>query len=212
MTYPEDWFQAKILDRLTNTDQPDACWEWTGATNGAAGYGHIYSRGHGYPYVHRVTYEHLIGPIPAGLHIDHLCRNPRCANPRHLEPVTRRVNGLRGATFAADHASRSHCPKGHPLAGDNLVPSNLVRGRRKCATCQRAHLATQHAAIKEARNALGLTQRAYTTQYGQSAHVAREIIRRLQTGEPLDGVRDTAPGRGSWGKRIITVPADPTRA
>jgi hypothetical protein len=212
MTYPTAWFEAKVLARLTDTDQPDACWEWTGATNGAAGYGHLRTPSATLAYVHRLTFEQLVGPIPPGLVLDHLCRNPPCANPRHLEPVTQRANGLRGATFAAQHAATTQCPRGHQLAGDNLEPSHLANGGRKCRTCQRHHLATRRAAVTAARNALGLTQREYRHTYGESTHVAREITRRLNAGEALDGVRDTAPGRGHWGKRAITIQADPTRA
>jgi hypothetical protein len=211
MTYPDDWFARKVLARLTNTDQPDACWDWTGPGNGS-GYGRVHVPGLGLRYPHRVTYTQLVGPIPAGLHIDHLCRNRRCANPAHLEPVTNRTNGLRGATISADQAARTHCPSGHPLSGDNLAPAATRHGFRTCRKCLRGHADAQRAAINEARHALGLTRDAYATRYGRSTHVAREIVRRLQTGETLDGVRDVAPGRGSWGKRTITIPADPTRA
>jgi hypothetical protein len=211
MTYPADWFERKVLARLTDTDQPDACWEWTGYLT-PGGYGQAWVPGDHMRLTHRVTYTQLVGPIPAGLGLDHLCRNRRCCNPRHLEPVTNRVNTARGATIAAEHAARTHCPEGHPLKGDNLEPSHLAVGGRKCRTCNRARTDAQRAAINEARRALGLTRDGYTGRYGMSVHVAREIIRRTQAGEPLDGVRDVAPGRGRRGKRAITVPADPTRA
>src|SRR5690349_14648270 len=75
-------------------DRPDECWEWTGQVM-SNGYGqtcHNYKHGS----VHRLAYEILVGPIPDGAHIDHLCRNKRCMNPRHLEPVTPRENTMRG--------------------------------------------------------------------------------------------------------------------
>ncbi|WP_402465721.1 HNH endonuclease signature motif containing protein [Isoptericola aurantiacus] len=87
---------ARMAEMLV---QSGDCIEWTGATS-ANGYGRIGIGGSRTAQVHRVAYEAARGPIPAGLHIDHLCRNRRCVNPDHLEPVTqsennRRANALR---------------------------------------------------------------------------------------------------------------------
>lgn len=112
-----------------------SCWLWTGYTN-PGGYGQ-FKWGPMPRLTHRVAYEVLVGPIPAGLQLDHLCRNPACCNPAHLEPVTGRENVLRGDTIAARQSRRTHCPEGHPLAGDNLVAYELRRGQRKCKTCHR---------------------------------------------------------------------------
>lgn len=110
------------------------CWVWTGAlTNN--GYSRIKRRGKTV-VGHRVTYEMLVGPIPDGLTLDHLCRCRACINPSHAEPVTQRVNVLRGDTVTARNAVKTHCDRGHLLSGDNL----FVRrdGRRRCRTCERA--------------------------------------------------------------------------
>jgi hypothetical protein len=72
------------------------CWEWLQNFN-ADGYG-IYKRNH---QAHRVVYELLVAPIPEGLEIDHLCRNRRCVNPAHLEPVTHLENIRRGVAARA---------------------------------------------------------------------------------------------------------------
>ena len=84
-----------ILARLIIT--PSGCWEWTGARDqrgyGRAGYG---PRRAGTGLVHRMVYQQVNGPVDDGLELDHLCRNPPCANPAHLEPVTHRENILRG--------------------------------------------------------------------------------------------------------------------
>lgn len=79
---------------------------------------------------HRAMYEVVVGPIPEGLELDHLCRNPRCVNPAHLEPVTGEENKRRAA------AARTHCKYGHEFSEDNTARSK--RGARVCLTCRRA--------------------------------------------------------------------------
>lgn len=72
-----------------------ACWNWLGAKS-HDGYGRFRTSGQRTRIAHRVAYEMCVGPIPAGLTLDHLCRNRRCMNPAHMEEVTRRENLLRG--------------------------------------------------------------------------------------------------------------------
>ena len=81
---------------------PDECWEWTGRLN-ASGYGVVTS-----VFVHRTLYELFSGPIPEGLQIDHLCRNKRCANPTHLEAVTRSENVRRSPRIGPAMCKRGH--------------------------------------------------------------------------------------------------------
>jgi hypothetical protein len=127
---------ADLLDRLSDKFLVgDGCWEWTAARN-SYGYGQIWRDGRMAP-AHRVLYELLVGPIPEGLHIDHLCRNRGCVRPDHLEPVTCRENLLRGETLPAKQAATTHCPSGHEYAGANLRVE--TSGKRKCKTCQLAH-------------------------------------------------------------------------
>ena len=118
---------AKFWAKVVKTD---GCWHWTGGTAGA-GYGTFWN-GHKQEYVHRFSYELVKGPIPEGLTIDHLCKNTRCLNPDHLEAVTLRENVLRGDTFAARHAARTHCPQGHEYTAENTYRST---GSRVCRTC-----------------------------------------------------------------------------
>lgn len=75
---------------------PDTCWIWTGGATGH-GYGAFWVDGKTLP-AHRISYEMNVGPIPDGLHIDHLCKQTMCINPHHLEPVTLAENNRRKTT------------------------------------------------------------------------------------------------------------------
>lgn len=109
------------------------CWLWIGPTVPPWHYGQFWT-GRAI-YAHRFSYELHKGVIPVGLTIDHLCRNPRCVNPDHLEAVTMRENLLRGRTVTARNAARTHCNAGHPFDAENIY---WIRGYRMCKTC---HLA-----------------------------------------------------------------------
>jgi len=113
------------------------CIEWIASTD-SKGYGKFHIGPGRLTPAHRWSYEHHIGPIPAGLHVDHLCRNRRCINPDHLEPVTQRENLLRGVGPAAVNAVKVACPAGHLYAADNLY-TNPTSGARLCRACRREH-------------------------------------------------------------------------
>lgn len=110
------------------------CWQWTGAgVRTKNGYGRIMVNGR-LIGAHQYSYELLVGPIPKGLTIDHLCRNRGCVNPEHLEPVTHRINILRGDSISAKHAKKTHCIHGHPF--DSVNTYYRLTGGRTCKTCR----------------------------------------------------------------------------
>lgn len=139
---------ANILRRLllyVSIDAASGCWLWVGATRGT-GYG-AFGIGRRQFQAHRVAYELLVGPIPQGLQIDHLCRVRRCVNPAHLEPVTQRENLLRGNTIVAAQAAQTHCKRGHLFDEANTRVRN---GQRLCRACSLMHATEFYRANREA--------------------------------------------------------------
>jgi len=131
-----DRTSATFVERLfSKVDASGDCWEWTGALN--KGYGVIGrgARGSGTIEAHRAVWELLAGPIDDGLQIDHLCRNRRCCNPDHLEPVTADENKRRGHSVASLHRLRGTCPQGHPK--DGVTRRKNGTSHRYCKTCAR---------------------------------------------------------------------------
>lgn len=124
------------------------CLVWTACKN-AAGYGYFSVGGRKNKYAHRVAWEDVNGPIPAGLEIDHVvCDNTSCVNVAHLALSTSRANTLRSTGPSAANARKTHCLRDHPLSGENLhiEPS----GRRICRTCKRAANRTDRARQRKA--------------------------------------------------------------
>ncbi|MFB8071098.1 HNH endonuclease signature motif containing protein [Streptomyces californicus] len=112
---------------------PDRCWEWT-ASRTRGGYG-LFGLPGKTALAHRLAYELERGPIPAGLDLDHRCRNRVCVNPWHLEPVTERENALRGEGPTALNARKTVCPEGHPYDEYETEPNGSRR--RRCSQCRR---------------------------------------------------------------------------
>lgn len=127
------------------------CWLWRLSGHGA-GYGQTFL----FPKVatgaHRVAW-HLSGyPLIPGMELDHLCRNPGCLRPTHLEQVTKLENMLRGNGWSGRNARKTECPKGHPYDTANAIIND--RGHRKCRRCANDkddRLAAERALTREER-------------------------------------------------------------
>lgn len=134
-----------FMDRI-QFEPMSGCWLWDGSTD-SKGYGQFRDPiSNKNLRAHRVSYEINKGVIPIGLELDHLCRNRCCVNPDHLEPVTHRINNLRGNSVSANNSKKTNCPNGHAY---DLANTRInVDGSRKCKHCDRI----MHEALRRARN------------------------------------------------------------
>jgi hypothetical protein len=132
----------------SRVEKTDGCWLWGGAKS--FGYGQLTFRRKGYK-AHRLAYELLVGPIPDGLQIDHLCRVRNCVNPEHLEPVTQLENQRRTQPYRnrwVPFEPGRTCRKGHPWTRENVLV--WVGGKRGCRTCKRINSAKHKSKAKAA--------------------------------------------------------------
>lgn len=148
-----------VNERFWSNVSPEpntGCWLWTGNVT-MAGFGQIRvgsmrDGSRRYELTHRFSYQEVRGDIQDGMVVDHLCRQPACVNPSHMEIVTRGENVRRGVVGtpatnpgAIHNLAKTHCRNGHPYSGDNLVIST-VRGRqeRGCRICRNAAAASHY--------------------------------------------------------------------
>ena len=141
----EIWFNPRIpqniWSKIRRVGEPDCCWVWLGSLSGSSrlgGYPEGWITGRGKVRVHRFIYEEFFGRIQVGLDLDHLCRNRKCCNPFHCEPVTRSENNLRGLVGqnrVIECALALTCDRGHPW-----TPENTLYGKeqRMCKVCRNA--------------------------------------------------------------------------
>ncbi len=133
--------QFTALQRFcSQVEFTEDCWLWRGWIE-HHGYGRFRADGKRY-YAHRWAYEAMVGPIPDGLTLDHLCRNRACVKPDHLQPVSNKTNILRGDSPSAVNARKTHCPQGHEYTPQNTYGWH---GWRLCRECHRHHARTSSA-------------------------------------------------------------------
>lgn len=146
-------FTAREVERfwalVARSPRSRDCWNWTGATNGAKGYGRFGLRGwHVYP--HRVSFAIAHGrwPEPCALH---RCDNPKCVRPSHLFEGTIRDNNVDMVSKNRHHnwnRAKTECKRGHAFTPEN---TRLVKGGRACKTCELWHTRRYRQIAKEAR-------------------------------------------------------------
>lgn len=134
-------FIGTLWERLESRFMPEpnsGCWLWMASLD-THGYAQIMIDRR-CRLVHRMIYEIVKGHIPLGLTLDHKCRMRLCVNPAHLEPVTRRVNTLRGLGPAAINIAKTHCKQGHKFDDANTYRTRDRKGRpgRSCRACNLA--------------------------------------------------------------------------
>jgi hypothetical protein len=164
------------------------CWIWTSAISDS-GYGVFGVNGRN-RLVHRYSYEQIVGTIPEGLQLDHLCRVRICLHPEHLEPVSARVNTLRGKTLPAINARKTHCGNGHPFDRENTWID--ARGHRHCRACARDRQRTYAQDRRENQQPKG----NFNTQ---KTHCVRgHLFDEANTGFAKDGHRFCRPCKVEW--------------
>lgn len=133
---PIESLSERFWEKVDRSGGSKACWVWLAAIK-PDGYAAFWvSAARKTRSAHLVLYEATHGAVPSGLTLDHLCRNRACVNPAHLEVVTRGENVLRGIGPTAVNARKTHCPKNHPLQGENLYVDG--NGKRSCLICRAA--------------------------------------------------------------------------
>lgn len=131
--YLETTLEEQLYNCIRRIDPESGCWE--GGHRISLGYSTVKHLGQNC-LAHKLMWEMHHGPVPAGLELDHLCRNRACCNPAHLEAVTHRENLLRSPTAAsAINSRKTHCKNGHEFSKENTLISGKARTQRVCKTC-----------------------------------------------------------------------------
>lgn len=142
----------KMFTDQVKFDGPDGCWEWQGFKT-KSGYGRLNTgRRGGAVAAHRLALFFAGRPVHPERVVDHLCRNPGCVNPSHLDIVSQRINNIRGNGFPGRNARKTHCVHGHEYTPENTgwqIRGGIVRGR-KCKACESAYRKRRYAVLKTA--------------------------------------------------------------
>lgn len=164
------------------------CWPWLGPAN-ALGYG-VFSFRYHRTMAHRVVYELTKGPIPKGLVIDHLCKNPGCVNPSHLEAVSQSVNMARSAIRSGHqnyYANQSRCKYGHLY--DDINTRLDTNGHRRCRICCREDTRQRRLTQIEAMAPAELLERENKQKMARQAIAAASSARMKLAHDHINGVQ-----------------------
>lgn len=132
---------ADLWDRLRGrVRKTGTCWIWQGSNDGRYGFTYVETINgkEKKTSAHRAVYQALVGEIPEGLVIDHLCGNKMCVNPEHLEPVTQQENLMRSeSNVARINSLKTHCINGHEFTPENTYRrKDRPRATRECRECR----------------------------------------------------------------------------
>jgi hypothetical protein len=125
---------ARFLSKVV-ADEATGCWLWTRSLTRIGGYGRFGrgTRDEGWTTAHRYAWEQIVGPIPRGMELDHLCRRGACCNPAHIQAVTHAENLSRGLTTNGGGL----CRRGvHAWVGENILIER--GGAKRCRACRNA--------------------------------------------------------------------------
>lgn len=158
---------GRFVHKIRYSDEENGCWYWTAYLD-RKGYG-MFQAGHSaktrnFMFAHRYSYQIFKGSIGKGLHIDHLCRIPRCVNPQHLRAVTPKENWFaEGSRCVAKlNALKTHCYRGHPLTLENLVPTAKAR---LCLICTKERCKRWYYSAKGRANLKAREEQRKATNY-----------------------------------------------
>lgn len=124
--------KQSILDRIL-IDPNTGCWIWQ-CSGTADGYACAEFPGGMRAYPHRVSYREFVGEIPENMSIDHICKNRKCCNPKHLQVLSIKENILLGSGVAAKNSKKTHCDRGH--AFNEFNTRIAASGKRSCKVCK----------------------------------------------------------------------------
>lgn len=148
---PKD--REKLFWAKVKKGNRSGCWLWT-AYKTKLGYGRFFD-GTRQINAHRWAYLIRVGGIPDGFVIDHLCRNPGCVNPKHLEAVTQGENVRRGESAHAKNWRKTHCKRGHEFTEENTYKGVTKYGgvARMCRCCRTASITAWNLKVRAEKKA-----------------------------------------------------------
>jgi hypothetical protein len=208
-----DLFQR--IMRLVLIDPVTGCWMWCGHLD-RHGYGRVTIDGRP-KLAHRVVYELCVGPIPAGLVLDHIiCDRPSCVRPDHCQPSTQLANVMRGKSPPAENARKLECKSGHPFDEANTYRHGR---RRQCRACnaaavrrygERLSARKEDIAAQEIRDVPGIRRMVYSPEtLSAKRDGLASALERSKT--PIPIYRYLGLLEGSWPVDLsLDLPSEPT--